>query len=387
MSSTALSPDHPVSSGEIQAIDFERVEEVQAKHELLAEYLKLNHFDALLICDPANYAWLTAGATNLRQLDSSPVAAILVTTEARVVLCRNVDSGQIFDRDLMGLGFLLKERPWTEGLDVLLTDVCRGRRIVCDVPQPETENVAADLRSFRTHLVEYELNRLRELGLSVSHALEATGRNFFIGSTESEIAGHLAHRLMKNQIQPVRIQVMADGQGWRYRNWGYGDDRIERHCVISVIGRKHGLHVGASRSVCIGAPPKELENVHELATLVQATGLYFSQPAWSFDETWKRVARIYEKFGVPDEWRAAEQAELMGYRPAEEKLLPGSQTRLEQGQVIHWHPSVRSSSVGDTFLISEKEIENLTPIQNWPIMSVSIKGSKVDRPGILVREV
>ena len=37
---------------------------------------------------------------------------------------------------------------------------------------------------------------------------------------------------------------------------------------------------------------------------------------WSYDDIWSRIARIYEKFGEPEEWRAAEQAELIGYSPS-----------------------------------------------------------------------
>jgi len=145
------------------------------------------------------------------------------------------------------------------------------------------------------------------------------------------------------------------------------------------------LHVAATRTICFDAPSDELDNVHQLATLVQATGIYFSQPEWSFRETWKRVARIYEKFEVPDEWRAAEQVELLGYKTVEDQLTPDSPKCLQKNQLIHWHPSVRSSVVGDTFLISEKEVENLTPVTNWPVLSVTVKGTKIDRPGILVR--
>lgn len=385
MASTAISPNSPASSGEMQAIDFSRVEEVRLKHELLVEYLELKKLDSLLILDPANFAWFTAGAENYRDAFSPPIAAILITNEARVVLCNNVQSGEIFDKQLMGLGFLLKERPWTESREVLLNDVCRGRNIGCDTHLPGTTLIADDLQPFRSHFMDSEVERATELGHEIAHALEATGRNFPAGSTESEIAGHLAHRLMKNQIHTVRIQVMADGQGWRYRHWKHGNDQIERHCVISVMGRRSGLHAAATRTICFGAPSDELDEVHQLATLVQATGIYFSQLGWSFRETWKRVARIYEKFGVPDEWRAAEQVELLGYKTVEDQLTPESTHCLQKNQLIHWHPSVRSSVVGDTFLILEKGVENLTPVTNWPVLSVTVKGTKIDRPGILVR--
>lgn len=385
MSVTALSPNSPVSSGEIQAVDFSRAEEVHQKHELLVEYLRLNQFDSLLLIDPANYAWITGGASNRVDFGGKPIASILITPDARVVLCNNVDSGQIFDRDLAGLGFLLKERSWTEGSEQLLRDVCRGRRVACDVALAGTDYISDDLRSFRMHFSENELHKSRELGLAVAHAVEATARNFSIGATEAEIAGHLAHRLIKNRIEPVRLQVMADGQGWRYRHWRYGDDRIERYCVISAIGNRHGLHSAATRTVCLSTPPTELESVHQLASLVQATGIYFSRAGWNFTETWKRVARIYDKFDIPDEWRSADLAHLIGYESEEVLLKPASSDILEQSQLIHWHPSVRSVMVGDTFLITSSGVENLTPTNQWPVLSVSVKGAKVDRPGILVR--
>lgn len=383
--STALAPSFPVSSGEIPAIDFGRVDEVERKHSLLAEYLRLNSADGLLLQDSANFAWLTGGGRNTRRLSDEVVAAILVTGDSRVALCNNVDSGQMFDRELAGLGFLLKERPWTEDRATLMADICRGRKIVADFEFPGTQNISADLQSFRIKLVHHEVDRIRDLGVAVAHAVEATARNFPVGSSEAEVAGHLAHRLIKHGIEPVRIQVMADGQGWRYRHWSFGEDHIERHAIIAAVGKRHGLHACASRTVCLGAPSGELQQVHHLATLVQATGIYFTRPGSTMQETWSKVARIYEKFGTPDEWRSADQGELMGYRPQEQPLLPESPQRFEQGHVICWHPSVRSSLVADTFLLTPSDIENLTPTENWPVLSVVVKGTKVDRPGILIR--
>ncbi|WP_437224720.1 M24 family metallopeptidase [Planctomicrobium sp. SH661] len=387
MSATALAPNSPMSSAEIPQVDLQRLEEVNKRKELLCEYLKIKGFDSLLIQDPANFAWLTCGGDNTRKGNSPPVAAALITQEARVILCSNVDSGQIFDRDLMGLGFLLKERPWTEDLTILRQDVCRGRKTAADTWFPGTENVSSDLTPFRVQYGERERERFKALGKDVVHAVEATARNFEVGSTESEVAGHLAHRLIKHNIQPVQLQVMADAQGWRYRRWSYGEDRIERQCIISAIGRRHGLHVGVTRSVCLGAPSAELQQVHRLASVVQATGLFFTQDGWKMEETWKRVSRIYEKFGVPDEWRCAEQADVIGYHVSETSLRPNSQHTFREGTAVYWHPSVRSSLVGDTILVGSGNSEVITPCQNWPVISVQVKGQTIERPSILIREV
>jgi Xaa-Pro aminopeptidase len=387
MSTIALSPDSPMSSGEIPVVDQGRIEDVARRQSLLVEYLQLKGYDGLLLQDSANFAWLTCGGSNFRQGNPVPTAAALVTADARVILCNNADSGQLFDRELMGLGFLLKERPWTEDLSILRQDVCRGRKIASDSWVPGTEFVGADLTAFRRQLSEREQNDLRKLGGQTAHAIEATGRNFEPGATETEIAGHLTHRLMKHQIQPVHLQVMADGQGWRYRHWSFGQDRVERHCVISVIGKRDGLHVGASRTICLGAPSTEMQEVHRLSTLVMSTGMVFSQAGWSMQETWKRVSRIYEKFGVPDEWRCADQADLIGFRPSEGTLLPSSSQTFQSGMAVYWHPSVRSSLVTGTILIREEGFELLTPSQNWPSLSIRVKGITLDQPGILIREI
>jgi Xaa-Pro aminopeptidase len=385
MSTSALLPYEPVSSGEIRAIDFGRVEEVERKHDLLKGYLKLKDLDGLLLRDPANFAWLTCGGDNAHQGNIGPKATAFVNGDARVLLCDSVDSGMLFDRELPGLGFQLKERPWHQCGDRLCQDLSRGRRTGSDTHGIGDVYVGDDLVDFRVRLTEREHQTLRTLGRLVAHAVEATARNLAHGMTEAEVAGHLSHRLIKHEVQPLRIQVMADGQGHRYRRWGYSSDAVERYCVISATGRMRGLHVTATRTMCFDNPPATLRQSHAVATLVQATGIAFSQPGWVMSEIWKRVERIYEKFDAAEEWHQAEQGEVTGYRPSEACITPGSSFTLEEGMVLSWRPSVRASMTGDTMLIRGDSNEVLTPTEHWPRMTVEVKGQPVEYPDILVR--
>ncbi|MCA9090774.1 MAG: hypothetical protein KDA90_19300, partial [Planctomycetaceae bacterium] len=104
-------------------------------------------------------------------------------------------------------------------------------------------------------------------------------------------------------------------------------------------------------------------------------------------ETWQRVARMYEKFGIPNEWRLAEQAEFVGYGPCEDRLTPQSTREIPSGAAIHWHPSVRSALVSDTMLVHANGREVITPPENWPSLVVKVKGAEFQRPAILIREV
>ncbi|HVJ86327.1 MAG TPA: M24 family metallopeptidase [Caulifigura sp.] len=384
MSPTRPSVLEPISSAELQVVDPDRALEVQRRHDLLVEYLALRNLQGLLLLRPENFAWLSFGGDNTRRGSSRTAAAMFVTPDARLVLCNSVDSLQLFDRELGGLGFQLKERPWSEDTQVLCQDLCRGRTFSDDVSPSQTTN--ADLADFRTCLAAEDHSRLRSLGHDLTHCVEAAARNCNRGDTEAEVAGQLAHRMMKREIAPALIQVMADGQGRRYRHWGYGHDRIERFAVITAVGRRHGLHVGVSRTVCFNSPPQELLDWHQHASLVQATGMYFSQADWSFSDVWSRTARIYEKFGEPEEWRAAEQSELIGYSASEHLLVPRSERLLPNGAAMFWHPSVRSAVAGDTILVRDHGHEVLTQSDNWPTLPIAVKNVPTPRPAILCRE-
>lgn len=376
----------PVSSGELQILDPERASEVERRHRVLAAFLDLQGDDALLIQRPSNFAWFTGGGDNVRPGSPDPTAMLFVTREARVALCNSVNSLQVFDHELSGLGFQLKERPWDEPRPVLIQDLCRGRRVASDLPCPGLRDADLELADFRRALSEREVVTLRRLARMLTHAVEATARNLSPGDTEAEVAGQLAHRLIRHLVTPIRIQVLADGQGRRYRHWNYGSDQIERFCTISAVARLHGLHCGVTRTVSLGHPPTALLEAHQTCALVAATAFYFSQAGWETEQTWQRIERIYEKYGASEEWRSAEQGEITGYESVELPLTPRTRYRLSTGTPIFWRPSVRIASIGETVLIHADRTEVLTRPEDWPQLSVNVKGTSVPVPDILIRE-
>jgi len=382
--STALLPGS-VSSGEFHIIDPDRAAEIKRRHQSVADFLKEQSLDGILLTRPSSFAWFTAGCDSTRGSLAEVTAALFITPDARVVLTGSTDSALLFDRQLPGLGFQLKERPWQEPRSVLMGDVCRGRRVACDRPFERCTDVAPHLSGMRLPLASFEIRRLRETGRLVAHAVEATARGLQIGETEAEIAGQLAHRVIRHGIQPVRIQVVADGQSERYRHWSFGQDQVHRSCTVSLVARGEGLHVATSRTVSFGMPRRELRSAHLNALLVQATGMFFSQSQWELHETWKRVERIYEKFGHSEEWHFADQGCVTGYELCEAPIVPRSEFRLAAGMPVTWQTSIGPALAIDTILVSESGFEVLTPMESWPQVEVDIKGVKVPRPDILVR--
>ena len=374
------------SSADFPAYDPDRCAEIQRRHELLAELLRLKEADALLLQRPVNIAWLTCGADVLRAGTCQPTAMVLLTPEARVVLTTNVDSPLLFDGALAGLGFQLKERPWHEPRTTLVADVCRGRKIISDAPICEADVVETELAEFRAQLNEHEEPLLRELARDLTHAVEATCRTCSEGLPESELAGQVMHRLAHRQLSPVRVQVMCDGRSERYRHWGYSDAPVKRYAVVSAIGRRNGLHLGVTRTVSFGPPPESLVEAHHHASLLLGTAFYFSQAGWRIGDVWSRMRRIYEKFGAPDEWRLADQGEVCGYEACETPILPESMRSLRPGQPLFWHPGVGPALVGDSLLVQPRGQTWLTHSTQWPLLRIAVKGASIDLPGILIRD-
>ena len=376
----------PLSSGEFDVTDPDRYEDVDRKQERVAGFLSRKKYDAVLLRQPCNFAWMTSGAQCPVHAGIEPAAAIFLTPEARVVVADNVDSKQLFDRQLGGLGFQLKQRPWHEGRAGLLDDLCRGRNVACDLPQAGTSDESAEIALLRLPLSALECERLRKLAAIASHAVEATARNIESGQTEAEIAGQLANRLIRHEVHPLSLRAVADGRGLAYRHWQFGDNALLRWCFISAIVSRWGLCCGVTRSVVFGSPPDDMIMAFQQAGMLQATGIFFSQPGWPLSTVWQKVRRIYDKQGVGEEWQSADQADVVGYLASEVQLVPASGFTLLPRMAVHWHPSVGPAQMGDTILVSEEGPELLTKASDWPMLYVTVKGKPMYVPDILVRE-
>ena len=372
----------PLSSAEFATIDMGRASEITRRHQLIREFLDRENYSALLLQQPANFAWLTCGGQNQRGGQTGSTGCLFVTPEARVIVCSNADTAQLFEAEVAGLGFQLKERPWYEPRSVMVSDLCRGRRVASDTGVGETDDVSLMLLGMRLPLSPYDLTHLRDAGRFVAHGIEATARGLTRGRTEAEIAGELSHRLLKQGVIPERIQILGDGRGRRFRYWTFDQSRVQRCCTISVVGRYCGLYVGAARTVSLGEPPADLLAACEPAALIAATGMFFSQPEWELYEVWNRVHRLYEKSGAAAEWRLADQADVVEYEFGSIPLMPNSEYRLSAGVPLFWHPSVGPALMGDTVVVTADGTEIITPPTDWPTVPVSAKGVSIDIPAI-----
>lgn len=379
----APSESNQNSSSVLLIQDPDRLSDVECKQARLIQLLDDESADAILLQDPSNISWFAAGADIHRCASDLSATSIFVTREARLFATNSIDSAQIFEREAFGLGFQLKQREWFQPHDDLLRDLCRGRKVLSDAGSDFTTYAGRAIRATRLPLTELEVHRLRLLSKVVIHSVESTARHVSTGKTEAEVAAEISHRLVKRTVAPVKISVAADGRNLRYRHWSFSEDPIQHYAVLSCTGRRWGLHVSVTRTVCLDTVPDSLWQDYQQALLVHATALYFTRHGEILCDVWKKVQRIYEKFGMTDEWKQASQASVVGHSNREVQMTPQSEFQLSCPVPVYWHPSVRTAMLGDTMLCLEGSNEQLTSSESWPTVGVKVKGCSVSCPSIL----
>jgi Xaa-Pro aminopeptidase len=363
----------------------DRRADVDAKTARVAALLREAGCDGLLLFEPENFAWLTSGATGRGLADPAAAPAVYCNGEARWALCSNVDSQRLFDEELDGLGFQLKEWPWHWCRDQLVTDLCQGRRIASDRPLDGARVVADELRLLRRLLTPYEQACHRTLGQVLSHALEATCRTVAAGETERETAGQLSHRLLHRGLLPIHIGVAADGRSRLYRQPGFTSTPLRRYAVLTATARKYGLCATASRSLSFGEIDAEFRQDHNAVCRVGASYLASTWPEAVPREILTAGRRIYLISGYEHEWLLSPQGWVCGRLPIELLMAQKTEELFQAGWAVTWNASAGAALSCDTFLITEQGPKDLTPTELWPLKRIRIQGAEFVRPDILVR--
>jgi Xaa-Pro aminopeptidase len=363
----------------------DRRSDIDAKMALVANLLREVSCDGLILLEPENFAWLTAGATARGAIDPDALPGVYCNGESRWVLASNADSQRLFDEEIDGLGFQLKEWPWHWGRDQLLADLCQNRKVACDRPMPGTEHVGEALRGLRRRLSPYEQAGLRALGQIVSHALEATCRSMNAQETEREIAGHLSHRLLHRGAQPIHVGVAADGRSRLYRHFGYTPTVIQHYAVLTATARKYGLYASASRTVSFGALVEDLRQDHNAVCRVGASYLASTWPDAVPREILLAGRRIYHISNAEHEWMHRPQGHITGRTAVELPLTPQTEELFQAEWAVTWNASAGVALGCDTFLITEEGPKVLTPTEIWPLKRIRIQGAEFVRPDVLQR--
>ena len=299
-----------------------------------------------------------------------------------------MDTQRLFDEELDGLGFQLKEWQWAAGRAGLVGELMAHKKMAVDRPYPGlailTDRIRAELRQFTAH----DRTQYADLGRHVAHALEATARAVGPGETEQEVAGHLAHRLFRHGAEVAAVSVTAAGRSAKVRRGGFTRAGVVGGCTVQVTAVRDGLYVTAARTVCFGPPSDEAKRDYDAASKLAAVYWSLTAPGETVASAaeagrWLLATTPYEY-----EWRHSLPGYGTGWFAAEELRRMGTDDRLVADQPVVWQARVGSAAVVDTVLVTPDGAKPVTPpdLEYWPYKKIRLKDRSFDVPDVLVRE-
>ncbi|QVL32931.1 M24 family metallopeptidase [Telmatocola sphagniphila] len=384
--SSPITPNH--ANGPLlptMHIEPTRRSDVDARQVELSKILVHAGCDWCLLFDPANISWITAGMQFYEWYPESEKPVIFVNLMNRSVICSTMDTQPLFDNDLDGLGFGVKEYPWHLGRDRYLEQLTMNRKVACDRPFKACIDISETLGQVRSTLSEFEQTRYRELGHILAHAVEATARNIQPGESEIEIAGQLGHRLVKRGLLPISLSVIADDRLKQHYRSLPTKATVNNRCLIHATASAHGLVATASRTVCFGKPDEELKVVYDQVCRLQSILRSRCKPG----ELVKTVLRVGQAFLLnteyEHEWRKHSFGCRIGRSSMEGRLLhAGSDATFLEGQPIAWETTLGSYRIVETIIPQKTGEESITGPLEWPIRRVRLSDMTFSLPDYLV---
>jgi Xaa-Pro aminopeptidase len=359
--------------------------EVDAKHDQVARWLRDTGLEAVFLSAPANVAWFCGGAQFAGVFAPGEEPCVWLDLSRRWIVGANVDSQRLFDEELDGLGFSLKEYALERGRERLLADLTRNKKFGCDRSMSGAIIIGDELAQWRKVLQANEQQRLRQVGTLVNLALESAARIVNLGDSEHAVAGLIAQRLWHRGAEPVSIQVAADGRAAKYPRFGVTGATIRRSCVLQATAKWGGLHATASRTIWFGAPSDAERNNFETACLLTAAAIAGCRARVAARAVVSSLRPVWQAAGADQDAALTRCGWLTGYRPAEALFTAQGGERLQAGMACVWAAQVRGAVACDTVLVTDTGTKTITEIERWPTQIVKVHGLTIRRPDMLIR--
>ncbi len=362
----------------------DRRADVEAKLASVGAVLPDLGCEAVVLFMPAHVSWL-CGGFNLRGLFADTERPGIYTNgKQRWLMCSNLDTQRLFDEELDRLGFQLKEWHWSTGRAALLGELTAGKKIATDRPFPNMPLVNEKLRTVIRPLSAFDRVGYLDLGRHVAHAVEATARAADPGETEREIAGHLAHRLLRHGVEPAAVSVAVLAGAGRYPRPGFTAAALDGVCRLQVTGTRDGLYATAARTVSFGPPTPEARREHDDACRLSAVYRSLLVPDGSFAAVGARGQQVTYKTPYEFDGRQAQLGYGTGRVAAEELRRLGQDEPFVAGQAVVTQAKCGSALVADTLIVGMPPAA-ATPCADWPFKRITLGDAAFDVPDLLVR--
>ncbi|MDE2930121.1 MAG: M24 family metallopeptidase [Chloroflexota bacterium] len=366
------------------------VDELEAKHERIAQFLAEQSLDALVLGRVANFAWATGGRDGFIMIATEHAGGHLIyTPDEKALVADRIEMPRFQNEEG------LVPPAWTPIAPYWHVDrpqvvhwntVAQGKRTGSDSDIPGAQKLTGDIARLRFQLLPQEVERYRALGQAAAQALELVAHEIAPGMTEHAIASTIAGKAISQGIQAALTLVATDERIFRYRHPIPTAKQLDKYAMLVLCARRHGLICSVSRLVHFGEIPAEIQAKSDACAQVDAAFILGSVPGRPARDVFIEALNEYAKAGFADEWRFHHQGGACGYESRDYKASPVSQEVIQLNQAFAWNPSIAGVKSEDTTLVTAEGIEVLSAASaDWPMIAVDWQGKTIERPAILQR--
>lgn len=318
--------------------------------EKLLRWMTNQGFEKFYVIRPENFAWLTGGGDNT-VITGEPVGWLEIMEGHIRLHASCIETGRLVEEEVSEVDEVISY-PWHA------------------VPRSEWPNdLEHDLTPLRLVLSAQEQDRFRALGRDTARVVGEAIRAARPEWTERQLAGLVAEKAYASGIQPVVLLIAGEERIFQHRHPLPKDRPLGRLFMVVICGRRHGLVANLTRVRSFDHP--KAHELYQKVLKVEAAALDATCPKTTLGEVLSAIQNAYIRIGRPEAVDEHHQGGLAGYRPREVLAVPGETTRLEVGMAVAWNPSLPGAKVEDTFLLTEKGLENLTFDQEWPMVDLN----------------
>ncbi len=336
-----------------------------------------------------NFSWFTGGGTNRVVTGSEAGCAVILFLENRKYLISpSNEIERIMTEQVADQGFEPVTYYWYEKPIDLIRKLAGDKKLGTDLAQPGMELLGLELDRLRFSLTAGEIVKARELAEICSGAVAQGCLSVQSGITEYEIAAGVSQDLLAQGVRPAVMLVGTDQRVFTCRHPVPTAKKLDKYCLISIVGEKYGLHMTLTRSVHLGQLPAELIERMLKVIEVEAAMLVNTKLGTNSEVAFRAGVAAFAKVGYPDEWRNHHQGGAVGYGPREYRAGEGRVEEIYPNQMFGWNPTLQGTKSEETVLVQGNGAPAiLTSVpKGWPVVTVSpAPGVTWERPLILER--
>ncbi|MFA5447829.1 MAG: M24 family metallopeptidase [Sphaerochaeta sp.] len=358
------------------AIKLDRIRKLMEKLELDGVYLKRQD----------DFAWLSCGGQNYLGWGEMGLCGLLVTANDTHAVTNIIEKPRMIDEErLEEMGFKVHSSVW-HVLDFeakKLKELVPSGKLGLDFNSPLGRNIEGDIKTLRLSLTTAEVERVKEVGVLATLAMEEAAASLRPGVSEIEATKRIAMALYDQGMEFTSLMCAADERLYNYRHAIATDNRMRERVQIGGNMRKWGLTVCLTRYVNFVPVTEEIRAQYRLNQLIDCTLMEKTVVGRPYNEPLLAAKALYEANGFADEFDKHHLGGPIGYANRDYRVDPTMTIEVVENQTFCWNPSITGTKSEDTILVTSKGFEFITRPMLFPSNEVVVNGNTYVRPDIL----